>query len=315
MRPWPEVRPVRRTFFGAPACDDIERLDAQVALLGVPFDQGTTNRPGARFGPNALRDVRVYEYFSPFEPDPQPAGGLYDVDLDREVLKGVQMADLGDINVAPANVDLAFERLTRTVGRLVEKGVLPVVIGGDHTITFPVVRALHRFSPLGIIHLDAHLDYTHDYQGVLYYHGSPLRRCAELPFVGPISHIGIRSVRRAPLEEARRRGNLVLSADRFRRLGPQQAAALIPPSPFLYITLDIDVLDPTVAPGTGTPVVGGLTYLEVRDFLRAVVSKGKVVGVDLVEVAPEYDHAQVTALGAAQLLVDLLAALFPPDPR
>ncbi|GBD10498.1 Proclavaminate amidinohydrolase [bacterium HR23] len=312
---WPDVRPLRRSFFGVPLCDDVERLEARVAFIGVPFDQGTTNRPGARFGPNAVRDARVYDYLSPFEPEPAPAGGLYEVDLGTEVLRGVTMADLGDINVAPSNVDLAFDRLTRTVRRVVQKGAFPVVVGGDHSITFPVVRGLEGYAPLGIVHLDAHLDYTHDYQGVLYYHGSPMRRCAELPFVGPISHIGIRAVRRRPVEEARQRGNLILSADRFRQLGPKESARLVPPSPFLYISLDIDVLDPPVAPGTGTPVVGGLTYLEVRDFLREVVKRGKVVGFDLVEVAPEYDHAQVTALTAGRLIVDVLAAVFPPDPR
>ncbi|MFN3974843.1 MAG: agmatinase [Dehalococcoidia bacterium] len=313
--PWPDVRPLRRSFFGVPTCGDVERLDAQVVFIGVPFDQGTTNRPGARFGPNAVRDARVYDYFTPFEPEPPPAGGLYDVDLGTELLKGVSMADLGDINVAPSNVELAFDRLTRTVQRVVEKGAFPVVVGGDHSITFPVVRGLERFAPLGIVHLDAHLDYTHDYQGVRYYHGSPIRRCAELPFVGPISHIGIRAVRRKPVEEARQRGNLIISAERFRLVGAKGVADLLPPSPYLYISLDIDVLDPVVAPGTGTPAVGGLTYLEVRDFLRAVAHRGKVVAFDLVEVAPEYDHAQVTALAAARLVVDLLAAVFPPDPN
>lgn len=309
---WPDVRPLRRSFFGAPSCEDVERLDATVAFIGVPFDQGTTNRPGARFGPNAVRDAKVYDYFSPFEPEPPPAGGLYDVDLGTELLKGVRMADLGDINVAPSNVELAFDRLTRTVRRVVEKGAFPVVVGGDHSITFPVVRGLERFAPLGIVHLDAHLDYTHDYQGVRYYHGSPIRRCAELPFVGPISHVGIRVVRRKPVEDARQRGNLIISAERFRQVGPQEAASLLPASPFLYISLDIDVLDPAVAPGTGTPAIGGLTYLEVRDFLREVAKRGKVVGFDLVEVAPEYDHAQVTALTAARLIIDLLSAVFPP---
>ncbi|MCS7206905.1 MAG: agmatinase [Dehalococcoidia bacterium] len=312
---WPDVRPWRCSFFGAPICEDLERLDAQVVFIGVPFDQGTTNRPGARFGPHAVRQARVYDYFSLFEPEPPPAGGLYEVDVGTEILKGVTMADLGDINVAPSNWELALERLTRVVSRVIEKGAFPVVVGGDHTITFPVVRALERFAPLGIVHLDAHLDYTHDYQGVRYYHGSPIRRCAELPFVGPISHIGIRAVRRKPVEEARQRGNLIISADRFRALGPKGAAALVPSSAFLYISLDIDVLDPAVAPGTGTPVVGGLTYLEVRDFLREVARKGKVVGCDVVEVAPEYDHAQITALAASRLIVDILAAVFPPHPQ
>ncbi|MBI4336805.1 MAG: agmatinase [Chloroflexi bacterium] len=311
--PWPDLQPTSRTFFGAPLCAKLDDLSADVAFIGVPFDQGTTNRPGARFGPNGVRDARVYSYAGfPGEETVQPARGYYDLESGRWLLRGVTMADCGDVNVAPADVDLAFDRLTRAVQRVLGRGAFPVVVGGDHSVTYPAVRGFDRFTSLAVVHFDAHMDYSHDYQGSLYGHGSPIRRCAELPFVGPISHIGIRTARQRPVEESRGRGNLIVTTEQFRRLGPAGVAAAVPQAEYLYITLDIDVLDPTSAPGTGTPVIGGLTYREVRDCLRELPRRGRVVGMDLVEVAPPYDWAETTARTGAQLIIDLLSVLFPP---
>ena len=309
--PWPIIRAHPRSFFKAPLCTDLDQLDAQVALIGVPFDQGTQGRPGARFGPDAIRDApRAYSYTDPYGAQAQ-AEGFYDIDVQDELLRGVTMADCGNITVVPAEVVQNFQKLTSAVEKVVERGAFPVVVGGDHAITFPVVRGLGKFAPLNIVHFDAHLDYSHDVQGVKYGHGSPIRRCRELPFVGHITSAGIRAARRKPYEEAQRDGSLIISTNRFRELGPQGVADLIPESENLYITFDIDVMDPSQAPGTGTPETGGLFYHEARECLTALVRKSNLVGFDMVEVAPPYDSSEVTIGLAARLIVDILAARFP----
>jgi len=195
----------------------------------------------------------------------------------------------------------------------VERNAFPVIVGGDHAITFPIVRGLSKFKPLNIVHFDAHLDYTHDVQGVLLTHGSPIRRCRELPFVSHISSVGIRRARRKPYEESQRDGSLIITTNQFKELGPKGVVDLIPEAENLYITFDIDVMDPSQAPGTGTPEVGGLFYQEARDCLRALVDKCNVVALDVVEIAPPYDSSELTAQLAARLIIDFLAARFPSN--
>lgn len=312
-RQWPDRWTYPRSFFGTPICEDLDELDAQVAFLGVPFDQGTTNRPGARFGPNGVRDTMVYRYVNVAgEGGAAVAPGYFDIDTVTTLLEGVTMADCGDVNVAPSNVDLGFERLTRSLESILDRGAFPVIVGGDHAVTFPAVRAFQRYDPLDIVHFDAHLDFTHAYQGeVMYAHGSPIRRCSELSFVRNITSIGLRVVRKDPYEDALQRGVQMISAGRFRELGPEGVVEIVPEARNLYVTVDIDVLDPMQAPGTGTPAVGGLFYEELRDALRLLPSRGRIVGLDVVEVAPMYDHAETTTRVAAQLILDLLGVLFP----
>ena len=274
---WPIIRAQPRSFFKAPLCTDLATLEADIALIGVPFDQGTSGRPGARYGPDAIRDApRTYSYADP-QGQQNQAEGFFDVDVEDEMLRGVIMADCGNITVVPSEVVRNFDKITRSVEQVVERGAFPVVVGGDHAITFPVVRGLSNFGPLNIVHFDAHLDYSHDLQGVLLAHGSPIRRCRELPFVNHITSIGIRTARRKPYEEAIRDGSLIISSNRFRELGPQGVADLIPPAENLYITFDIDVMDPSLAPGTGTPETGGLFYNEVRDCLQASLEQTQTI--------------------------------------
>lgn len=309
--PWPTLRAQPRTFFNAPLCPDIQQLNADIAFIGVPFDQGTLGRPGARFGPDALRDApRAYSYSDPYGRQ-SAAEGFFDIDTQQELLRGIIMADCGNVPIVPSEITANFARITRAVQQAVQQGALPAIIGGDHAITFPAVRGLSQFAPLNLVHFDAHLDYTHDIQDALYTHASPIRRCRELPYVSHITSIGIRSARRAPYQEAIRDGSLIISQRRFRELGPQAVANLIPPAENLYITFDVDVLDPSQAPGTGTPETGGLFYEETRQCLTALLSKSNLVAFDLVEVAPPYDNSQLTVQIAARLIQDILAARFP----
>ena len=309
--PSPIIKAEPRSFFKAPLCNNLDELSADVAFIGVPFDQGTFGRPGARFGPDAVRDApRAYSYVDPYGLQ-KDAEGFFDIDAKDELLRGITMADCGNINIVPSDVLKNFERLTQVVEKVVGRGSFPVVVGGDHAITFPAVRGLSKFAPLNIVHFDAHMDYTHDYQGVLYTHGSPIRRCRELSFVDHITSVGVRSARRKPYEASQMDGSLIITTNQFRRLGPQGVADLIPHGAHLYITLDIDVMDPSQAPGTGTPEIGGLYYQETRYCLFALVGKCNLVGFDLVEVAPPYDSSEITSQLAARLIVDILAVRFP----
>ena len=307
----PVIKAQPRSFFKAPLCTDLDKLDADVAFIGVPFDQGTLGRPGARYGPDAVRDApRGYAYTDPFGSNVE-ADGFFDIDQGGELLRGVTMADCGNVTILASEVLGNFNRLTQAVEKVVEQGAFPVVVGGDHAITFPAVRGLSRFGPLNIVHFDAHLDYAHDYQGALYTHGSPIRRCRELPFVGHISSVGIRTARRQPYEDSQQAGNLVITTSRFRELGPLGVVDQIPEAENFYLTFDVDVMDPTQAPGTGTPETGGLFYQELKECLVALVKRGNLVGFDVVEVAPPYDSSQLTAQVAASLIIDILAARFP----
>ena len=170
---WPMIRAQPRSFFKAPLCTDLDLLESQVAFIGVPFDQGTLGRPGARYGPDAIRDApRTYSYSDPFG-DQTEAEGFFDIDAGGELLQGVTMADCGNIAVLPSEVLRNFDMLTQVVEKVVQRRSFPVIVGGDHAITFPAVRGLSNYSPLNIVHFDAHMDYSHDYGGVLYSHGSP----------------------------------------------------------------------------------------------------------------------------------------------
>ena len=312
--PWPDLRAQPRSFFKAPLCNNLDELSADVAFIGMPFDQGTFGRPGARFGPDAVRDApRAYPYTDPSGRQAE-AEGFFDIDAGDELLRGITMADCGNVTTIPSDVLHNFDKLTRSVARVVERDAFPVVVGGDHAITYPVVRGLGRFAPLNIVHFDAHLDYSHDYQGALQTHGSPIRRCRELPFVHHITSVGIRTARRQPYEEALEHGSLIITTNRFRELGPVGVAELVPQGENLYLTFDIDVMDPSQAPGTGTPEIGGLFYQEARECLTALVSRNNLIGFDLVEVAPPYDSSEITAQLGARLIVDILAARFPSKP-
>ena len=308
---WPIIRAQPRSFFKAPLCEDLDHLDARVAFIGVPFDQGTFGRPGARFGPDAIRDApRAYSYSDPLGAQAD-AEGFFDIDAGGELLKGVTMADCGNITVVPSDVTGNFDKLSQAVEKVADRGALPVIVGGDHAITFPAVRGLSKFSPLNLVHFDAHMDYSHDVQGVFHTHGSPIRRCRELPFVNHITSVGIRRARRKPYEESQADGNLIITTGHFRRLGPRAVVDLIPKGENLYITFDIDVMDPSQAPGTGTPEVGGLGYEELRECLVELVARNNLVGFDMVEVAPPYDSSEITAQVAARLIIDILTARFP----
>jgi agmatinase len=305
---WPDSRMPPRTFFGAQACPELDDLDAQIAFIGVPYDLGGPIR-GARFGPDGVRDARVYSCTG--HDGVVDYTGYYDIDTDRMCLEAVTMADCGDVLIVPSDVDRNFWRTTRALRTIIGRGSLPVAVGGDHAITPAVVRAFDSHAAIDIVHFDAHHDFMDQFQGIRWGHGSPIRRASELPWVRNITQIGLRvATGRGPIDDARARGNRIVTTDQFRNVGPEAAMALLPESDAIYVTFDIDVMDPALCPGTGAPEPGGLTYPEMRSALRSLAKRGPIIGIDLVEVAPPLDPTGITSKTAARLVLDLLTAIW-----
>ncbi len=298
------------SFFGAPIVEDMDDWHADVGFAGVPFDAGTNDRPGARFGPAAVRDAS--ERYQPS----QEWRGWIDAERGNTILRGISMADVGDVDVRTVDLLDNFEIIT-DAARLVRRSCrIPVFVGGDHAITFPIVRAFDDAAGLTIVQFDAHQDYTDEKYGVRYSHDNHMRRSSELAHIGQIVNIGLRGVleRFEPYEAALRDGVIIVPAERIVRDGVAAALAGLPPARGArtpaYVTIDIDVLDPAGEPGTGYPEPGGINYYQLKDALRFVAERYDVLGFDVTEVDPVYDAAGVTARIAAKLILDLLGAMF-----
>lgn len=293
------------SFFDAPFVDDPETWQADVGFVGVPFDAGTNDRPGARFGPSAIRDASMR-----YRPDRRWHGWI-DAESGVRILGGVSMADAGDVDIQTVDILANFATITEAARLARRHCRVPVFVGGDHAISFPLVRAFDD-TPLTLIQFDAHQDYTDEKHGVRYSHDNHMRRSSELPHVRRIVNIGLRGVLEhfEPYEAAQRNGVVIVPSDRIVRQGVASALAGLPGSGAAYVTIDVDVLDPAGAPGTGYPEPGGITYYQLKEALQIVAAQYDVVGFDVTEVAPMFDPAGVTARTAAKLTLDLLGAVF-----
>jgi agmatinase len=300
------IRPGWPTFFGAPAALDPAAASADVAFLGVPFDQGTNDRPGARFGPLALREASMR-----FQAVDQREGWL-DAERAERILRGASLTDFGDVDIRTVDFDENFRRITDAAAFLRSRCRLPVFAGGDHAITFPLVRAFDD-RPLTVVQFDAHQDYTDEKFGQRFSHDNQMRRVSELPFVKQIVQIGLRGALEhiEPWEAARRHGVQTVTSERIVREGVERALADVRPNGDTYVTIDIDVLDPAVASGTGFPEPGGIGYYQLRDALLLIAQRTRILAFDLCEVNPTYDPTGVTARIAARLMLDLLGAIIP----
>jgi agmatinase len=221
----------------------------------------------------------------------------------------VKLVDIGDADIIHTDTIASHRNIEHGVRKILEAGALPVVLGGDHSINIPCINAFEGHGDIHLVQVDAHLDFVDERHGVRYGHGNPMRRAAEKPYVTGLSQIGIRNVSstaREGYEDARRMGSDILSVRQFRKLGVEQALERIPAGKRYYVTIDIDGFDPSIAPGTGTPSHGGFLYYEVLELLAGLAKRGPVVGIDLVEVAPDYDHTGTTAILAAQILMNFI---------
>jgi agmatinase len=291
-----------RTFLSAPYQPDLDKLNADFAVLGVPFDEGTWGQPGERYGPRDLRE-NSQEYAHDL------SEGFYYIDGDRTVLKGKRWVDVGDVLVYPTVPAETDQKITDAVKTILAKKSFPIILGGDHSITFPVIRAYG--VPLTVVHIDAHLDTWNGAKGNLD-HASWVLRVAKLPSVKRIVQLGMRGIANDPeaAGNAKVLGTKIVTGEEIHRRGVSAAIEAIPQSENIYVSFDVDSMDPTLAPGTGTLEPGGLTFAEVDALMLGIPKKGKLVGVDIVEVNPYRDPSGRTAQTAIRLLVDLLGAAF-----
>jgi agmatinase len=293
------------TFGKSPYEPDWGRIDADVAILGAPFDFGTQWRAGARFGPRAIREASTLFSFG--------HAGAYDHEDDVTYLEGVRIVDIGDADIVHTDTATSHANIEAAVRAILKAGALPVVLGGDHSVNIPCINAFSEHGPIHIVQFDAHLDFVDERHGVRFGHGNPMRRAAEKSYVTGLSQFGIRNVSstaREGYEAARGMGSDILSVRQIRKLGIEAVLDRIPERAGYYVTIDIDGFDPSIAPGTGTPSHGGFLYYEVLELLDGLSKRGRVVGVDLVEVAPDYDHTGTTAILAAQVLLNFIGRIF-----
>jgi agmatinase len=291
------------TFARIPELRDVDSCD--VAIIGVPFDAGTSYRPGARFGPQAVRQAS------------RQLRTNYHPNYDVEPFKVQQVADAGDITCNPFNIDEAIKQIEDGATDLLNKVGSIVTIGGDHTIALPLLRAVNKKcgQPVALVHFDAHLDTWDTYFGAPYTHGTPFRRAREEGlFLDDASmHVGIRGplYSRDDLKEDEDLGFKIIHCDDFQTQSIDQIVKRIRDrvgdNP-LYLSIDIDVLDPAHAPGTGTPEIAGMTSREMLNVLRGL-SGMNLVSADVVEVAPAYDHAELTSTAAATIVYELINIL------
>lgn len=294
------------TFGKRPHQPDWSNLEADIAILGAPFDAGTQWRSGARFGPRGVRDASTLFSFG--------HAGAYDHEDNRVYLPGsVRMVDMGDADIIHTDTQKSHANIEMGVRAALAANALPVTIGGDHSVNIPCINAFDDQGDFHILQIDAHLDFVDERHGVRVGHGNPMRRAAEKPYVTGLTQMGIRNVSstaKEGYEAARAMGSDIISVRQARALGPSSLVARLPKAAALYITIDIDAFCPSIASGTGTPSHGGFLYYEVLEVLQEVSKTHRIIGIDLVEVAPDYDPSGSTSILAAQLLLNLLGFIF-----
>lgn len=289
------------TFAKLPRVEDVERAD--IAVVGVPFDSGVTYRPGARFGPNHIRDAsRMLRPYNPAQ--------------DASPFALSQVVDAGDIVANPFNIAEAVQQIEDAVTDLGTRADKVIALGGDHTLSLPLLRAVtKKHGPVAVLHFDAHLDTWDTFFGAPTTHGTPFRRASEEGLIDMESsmHVGIRGPLPSSqdLVDDKMLGFSIITTEFVEEQGIKAAIermrARLGNKP-IYISVDIDVLDPAHAPGTGTPEAGGMTSRELLRALRGIADLN-IVGADVVEVAPAYDHAQITAFAASHVTYELITAM------
>ncbi len=289
------------TFLRAPHRPWDEAWEADVAFLGVPFDITVGFRPGARFAPRAVREASL-RYALPPQGYYHPQRGFQ--------LAGLRVVDAGDVDIPTLAYEVAFERITAAARAVRQRARLPLFVGGDHSVTYPLLLAFDDVPDLHVVQVDAHLDFTDERNSTRYSNSSPFRRAVEaMPNLVHITTLGLRGVRfdAEAVAAARARGHRLV----FREmLGEAAWEDVLPENQAVYFSFDVDALDPAVFPATSSPEPDGLSFAEAVALVRAVAARNRIVGVDLVEFTPHLDPTGNSALLAARWLVEVLLAVF-----
>ena len=294
------------TFGKYPYIEDWDKIKADIAVLGAPFDAGSQFRSGARMGPRGIREASTLFSFG--------HGGAYDHEDDITYLPAdtTGIVDIGDADIIHTDTMQSHANIEFGVKKILEAKAIPVVLGGDHSVNIPCINAFKNEDPIHIIQIDAHLDFVNERHGVRFGHGNPMYRASEKEYVSGMTQIGIRNVSSTAREgyiEAKERGSKIFSVRQFRKMGISQILNTIPKNIRYYLTIDIDAFDPSIASGTGTPSHGGFYYYEILELIDGLTKQGKIAGLDLVEVAPDYDITNSTSTLAAQLLMNIMGRL------
>ena len=294
------------TFGKYPYIEDWNKIEADIAVLGAPFDAGSQFRSGARMGPRGIREASTLFSFG--------HGGAYDHEDDIAYLPAdtTRIVDIGDADIIHTDTIKSHDNIELGVKKILEAKAIPLVLGGDHSINIPCINAFKDEDPIHIIQIDAHLDFVNERHGVRLGHGNPMYRASEKEYVSGMTQIGIRNVSSTAREgyiEAKKRGSQIISVRQFRKISIEQILNTIPKNIRYYLTIDIDAFDPSIASGTGTPSHGGFYYYEILEFIDGLTKQGNIAGLDLVEVAPDYDITNSTSTLAAQLLMNIMGRL------
>tara|TARA_B100001989_G_scaffold186684_1_gene136190 strand:- start:209 stop:1153 length:945 start_codon:yes stop_codon:yes gene_type:complete len=296
------------SFLKLPIIENLANLNTDVGFLGIPYDVGNSWRPGTRFGPREIRNYSTR--YSGWGGSQQK--GYWDINQNKRFLEDISMSDCGDVDVAYYDIERNRKIITQTVKKILKAGTFPVVIGGDHSITYPCICAFEDFKSLDIIQIDAHLDWIDEVDGIRYANGSPMRRSMELDFTNKMVQLGIRCIRsrESDYNFAKSQGSQIFTRQDIRQKGVDEIVEKLPPLGNVYVSIDIDGLDPSIAPGTGSPTVDGLLYYEVINLLKGITKKSNVVGFDIVEVNPMVDLSGQTCLLATTLILEFLGMIF-----
>jgi agmatinase len=296
------------SFLRSTICTDLGSLDADIAVLGAPTDEGSPYLPGSRFGARSIR-----EHSLRFVTDGR---GFYDPEARHQFLEsemtGGRIADVGDADVLPTNVVDTFANITALTRAVADRGAMPVALGGDHSISFPVARAFEGEEPFHVVHFDAHIDYMPFVHGLEYTNQHAFRHIRKMSNVRSINQIGIRSLRNTKVmhDESERDGNHVVTMEEFRDRGHEAVLHGIAGGERCYVSIDIDVLDISLTPGCVSAEPNGMTYAELRDSLAAVAERTRVIGIDLVEVNPLLDvPTGLTSYLAAHTVIEFLGRI------
>ena len=296
------------SFLKLPIIENLSNLNTDVGFLGIPYDVGNSWRTGTRFGPREIRNYSTR--YSGWGGSQQK--GYWDINQNKRFLEDISMSDCGDVDVAYYDIERNRKIITQTVKKILKAGTFPVVIGGDHSITYPCICAFEDFKSLDIIQIDAHLDWIDEVDGIRYANGSPMRRSMELDFTNKMVQLGIRCIRsrESDYNFAKSQGSQIFTRQDIRQKGVDEIVEKLPPLGNVYVSIDIDGLDPSIAPGTGSPTVDGLLYYEVINLLKGITKKSYVVGFDIVEVNPMVDLSGQTCLLATTLILEFLGMIF-----